>query len=379
MSYANINEGKKLVNPEHPNAIPTVEVEAGLQSKFPDLLFPYMKQDHVAGVNSNVHAWCDKHQSFTRLSVAGARHRGTKYGCSLCANEHKGGVMPEGVSKRYNTAGYIGRVGVQSGIFRAVKAVFPDAVWEYRMANGKEIDIYVPSIRAGIEYNGNYYHSTAVGKKAGYHLNKTVAALYERGKGNGDLILHVMTEEAQPPYTNLVHILKEVARHARDIPQLGQSVKYQVVGKDTADAFHRAYNFRQGLSSYQQCTHHTGVYGPARELVAVVSAKIIGTTFVVLQLTVKDSSYAGKIGEMVGKAVSLAAGRYAGVNVLAALANPLEWLTILGALRGCPSTCIPPLAHQLDSQFRLAPFLPAGEESAKIYDAGYMCIGWRPS
>ena len=34
----------------------------------------------------------------------------------------------------------------------------------------KEIDIYIPEIKLGIEFNGNYWHSL---KKQNYHLNKT--------------------------------------------------------------------------------------------------------------------------------------------------------------------------------------------------------------
>jgi hypothetical protein len=113
---------------------------------------------------------------------------GTKYGCFGCANEHKGGLG--GYSARQQADGYIGRAGVQSGIFRALKAVYPDTIWEHRMDNGKEIDVYVPSLNFGIEYNGNYYHSTAVGKEAKYHADKTVKALRE-----DKFILHVFTDE----------------------------------------------------------------------------------------------------------------------------------------------------------------------------------------
>lgn len=38
--------------------------------------------------------------------------------------------------------------------------------------NGKEIDIYIPSLKLGVEYNGLYWHSEANGKNKNYHINK---------------------------------------------------------------------------------------------------------------------------------------------------------------------------------------------------------------
>lgn len=191
MSYTDINAGKRRVDPNHHAVIPTAQIERDLRARFPGLEFPYVKQDHVAGVRSNVHAWCEKHQMFTRMLLSSARATdGTKYGCFACANEHKGGGGGGGYSPRQYAPGYIGRAGVQSGIFRALKAAYPDTVWEHRMDNGKEIDVYIPSLNFGIEYNGNYYHSTAVGKDAKYHAMKTVGA-YKEGKG----LLHVFTDE----------------------------------------------------------------------------------------------------------------------------------------------------------------------------------------
>lgn len=45
----------------------------------------------------------------------------------------------------------------------------------FKLNNGKEIDIYIPSLNIGIEYNGTYYHSpdTSIRVDENYHLNKT--------------------------------------------------------------------------------------------------------------------------------------------------------------------------------------------------------------
>ena len=41
------------------------------------------------------------------------------------------------------------------------------------LANGKEIDIYIPSLKIGFEYNGLYWHNEAAGKGKWYHYDKT--------------------------------------------------------------------------------------------------------------------------------------------------------------------------------------------------------------
>lgn len=46
-----------------------------------------------------------------------------------------------------------------------------------KMLNGFEIDIYIPSLKIGIEYNGIYWHSESSGNKSKkYHLDKTLGA-----------------------------------------------------------------------------------------------------------------------------------------------------------------------------------------------------------
>jgi hypothetical protein len=204
VSYTDINAGKRPVDRSHPNFIPTERIESDLRSRFPGLEFPYVKQDHVAGVQSNVHAWCDKHQMFSRMLLSTARStNGTKYGCVACANEHKGGVGGWSSVKHY-APGYVGRAGVQSGIFRALKSEYPDTVWEHRMDNGKEIDVYIPSLNFGIEYNGNYYHSSAVGKDDRYHIDKTMGAIKE-----DKLILHVFTDEVPTDYARYIKYVQD--------------------------------------------------------------------------------------------------------------------------------------------------------------------------
>lgn len=359
MAHSNINQDKHLVNPEHPSWIPTETIEKDLQEKFPDLLFPYMKQDHIAGVNSNVHAWCERHDTFTRLSVAGARHRGTKWGCSICADEHKG-VMPEGVSRRYNFDGYIGRRGVQSGIFKAVKAVFPDAIWEHRMDNRKEIDIYVPSIRAGIEYNGNYYHSDKIQKDNYYHYTKTLLGVEEN-----KAIFHIFTEEAVAPYTNLVNLLK---LRTPDAPYLTKEevvkLKYKQISGLKAEEFHTLWNFR--LPDIRRtCDRHIGCYRGS-DLIAVMSGRSTGIadwhSYRLHGMPLEPMCL--KFLEGVPKGYSL------GLSV--DLRNPAEQTIIHKKLNLKCSEIerYKPCKIPLNSRFQIDSFLEEGAETAYLYDCG---------
>ena len=42
--------------------------------------------------------------------------------------------------------------------------------------HGQEIDIYLPDINVGIEFNGDYWHSSAIKKDYKYHYNKSLLA-----------------------------------------------------------------------------------------------------------------------------------------------------------------------------------------------------------
>lgn len=55
---------------------------------------------------------------------------------------------------------------------------------------GKEIDIFIPSLKIGIEYNGLHWHSEVCGKNKKYHLNKT-----NKCNKAGVKLLHIFEHE----------------------------------------------------------------------------------------------------------------------------------------------------------------------------------------
>jgi len=56
--------------------------------------------------------------------------------------------------------------------------------------SGKELDIYIPSKKLAIEYNGLYWHSELNGKDKNYHLNKT-----KRCNKNGVRLIQIFEDE----------------------------------------------------------------------------------------------------------------------------------------------------------------------------------------
>lgn len=56
-----------------------------------------------------------------------------------------------------------------------LQELFSEGIPQQKILNGREIDLYFPDKRIGVEFNGNYWHSD-VFKDKNYHLNKTLIA-----------------------------------------------------------------------------------------------------------------------------------------------------------------------------------------------------------
>lgn len=75
------------------------------------------------------------------------------------------------------------------------------------LGNGKEIDIYVPKFKIGIEYHGLYWHSEEQGKSPSYHLEKLKAC-----KENGIKLIQIFEDEYRDKkaivQNKIMHLLK---------------------------------------------------------------------------------------------------------------------------------------------------------------------------
>lgn len=68
----------------------------------------------------------------------------------------------------------------ENDIKNFIKSFGFDVKTDRKILNGLEIDIYVPQLKIGFEYNGCLYHSEKYGKDKYYHINKTKQC-YEKG------------------------------------------------------------------------------------------------------------------------------------------------------------------------------------------------------
>ena len=93
---------------------------------------------------------CYKHGEFEQLPYDHLHG----HGCPSCSNTFSMGEM-----EIYQY--FCGKLGKENVVLH-----------DRTILDGKEIDIYIPSQKIGIEYNGLYWHSELNGKDKWYHLNK---------------------------------------------------------------------------------------------------------------------------------------------------------------------------------------------------------------
>jgi very-short-patch-repair endonuclease len=99
--------------------------------------------------------------------------------------------------------------------------------------DGKEIDILIPSLKIGIEYNGNWWHSEGKGKDRNYHVSKTNLA-----ESKGYRLIQIFEDE----YMEKKDIVLEKIRHI--LGKDGEKIKIGArkcsiieIEKDTAKLF----------------------------------------------------------------------------------------------------------------------------------------------
>lgn len=120
-----------------------------LQSKFPALAKEWSSKNTLLPTQITPHShkkvyWICKFGHDDYLMSVGQRSRGQ--GCPVCATQSQTS-FPE------------------QAIYFYIKQVFPDAINRYKY-NSREIDIFIPSQKTGIEYNGYFSHKDKSEKDA---------------------------------------------------------------------------------------------------------------------------------------------------------------------------------------------------------------------
>lgn len=129
--------------------------------------YDYSKAVYL-GANEKVEIVCSEHGSFWQIAT---NHVSQESDCPDC--------LLVGTSK------------AELDLFAFVKAICPDAInGDRSILGGREIDIYVPSLKLGIEYNGIYSHSTKFKKDVFYHQKKT-----DDAAAVGVRLVHIWSDE----------------------------------------------------------------------------------------------------------------------------------------------------------------------------------------
>lgn len=81
------------------------------------------------------------------------------------------------------------------------------------LGSGQEIDIYNPELKIGVEFNGLYYHSTAVLLDKNYHFNKSKLA-----ESKGIRLIHIYENEWHDPKTQakIKSMLEIASKHVQE-------------------------------------------------------------------------------------------------------------------------------------------------------------------
>ena len=83
------------------------------------------------------------------------------------------------------------------------------------LGNGREIDIYIPDLKFGIEYNGLIWHSEENGKVKGYHLEKT-----EICNKNGVYLIQIFEDEYNKNKELVLKKIGHILNLNKDLPKI---------------------------------------------------------------------------------------------------------------------------------------------------------------
>lgn len=134
-----------------------------------------------------------------------------------------------------------------------------------KILHGKEIDIYVPSMKIGFEFNGLIWHTEKYGKDKNYHLNKTIECNKE-----GVKLYHIFEDEYHNSKNIVLAKIKHILKKDYDLPKIyARKCTVQVINSSVAKDFLNKFHIQGFVSSniYLGCYHENN-------LIAVMSFSI---------------------------------------------------------------------------------------------------------
>lgn len=169
-----------VINRSKEKAYTTEEYVCQCKEKWGDT-YDYSKVNYV-NANSLVDIICRKHGIFSQR----AHDHVLGHGCPRCAN-----IQSEDENELYE---YICSIVGKENVIKNDRKVL----------DGLEIDILIPSMKIGFEYDGLIWHSEKYGKDSSFHLNKTLKA-----KEKGITLIHIFEDE----YKNKKDIVESKIKH----------------------------------------------------------------------------------------------------------------------------------------------------------------------
>ena len=111
--------------------------------------------------------------------------------------------------------------------------------------NGKEIDIYIPLLKLGIEYNGVLWHSEKFGKDRRYHLDKM-----NECNANGIRLIQIFEDEYMDSKNIVRSKLKRIIGLSDDLERIyARKCIIEEIDKDAAKQFLNANHIQGFVSS----------------------------------------------------------------------------------------------------------------------------------
>lgn len=204
--------------------------------------YGFDKTDRSSGITGNVTLYCFKHEAhftYSYFNVLQGRE-----GCLKCRTS--------GVStQEHEVAEYIAYLGFT--VERQNRSIL----------NGKEIDIFIPELNIGFEYNGGYWHSDAFIQDTQYHFNK-----WRNAADAGVQLYTIWSDDWQDKRSIVEHFVHHVLNFAHTVSKRSENIVVQEIAENIAQDFLQTYHVQGAVSS----NIHMGAFDEAtHELVAVAS------------------------------------------------------------------------------------------------------------
>ena len=110
--------------------------------------------------------------------------------------------------------------------------------------DGMEIDLYVPELKIGIEYNGVKWHTEKYGKDKQYHLSKTIKC-----NEKGVRLIQIFEDEYELHKELVLEKLKHILNKSDGEKVGGRKVSIKEITKNEAEKFLETYHIQGFVSS----------------------------------------------------------------------------------------------------------------------------------